>query len=520
MPIRHILEDLPIIELARATTQSNPVSSFCEMVGWRGKVTVQALFASALLLCATQLRLFFGTLEAAHGSENDLIMPASVDVKESLLSLLHTSIQSDVVELEHCSLTDLNYTHFTEWAEPILNQTWNKLLNSEKKEMIRDQATAIQDEWRLELLEMYASHSGWCDFSQYRPTVPSTAPRLTQAASTLQRVVETVPVPSNHARIVFCIVAYQDAAHLQRLVRAIHMPHHLILIHLEASTPRVYLTQVENIAEKFSNVVILEFGTVIYKTDAVSMINLRIMRWLVEDVGLAYDFHANMGGAAYPLYAASELAQHLYSTNHSVWLGELLHKGQQVHHPQSGVLYHKRLISTQHKVERKAGFIFGSKAPEWMDRVMQHKSSSGNQAVFSYLTVKRLLKNSHVMQVFATAKYACCCCVEERTWIAALNLIGLLEEAKNHTSTWQTWGGYNHCRGSMHNAVLSSNTSTCFRLEYPGTDLLYFLGNETLTHLERAKRQGFLFARKFRSDDDASMDFLKEVKTRLHGRAV
>lgn len=483
---------------------------------------MQALFASALLLCAIQLRLFFGTLEAAHGAEKDSSLPVStfqnarVDVKESLL---HTSIQSDIVELEHCSLSHLNYTHFTEWAEPILNQTWNKLLNSENKERVQDHAAAIQDEWKLELLEMYATHSGWCDFSQYRPNVPSTAPQLNQAVSTLQRVVETVPTPSNHARIVFCIVAHQDATHLERLVRAIHMPHHLILIHLEASTPRAYVTQVEDIAQNYSNVVILLFGAVIYKTDAVSMINLRIMRWLVEDVGLAYDYYATMGGAAYPLYATSELAQHLYRTNHSVWLGELLHKGQQVHHPQAGVLFHKRLISTQHKVERKAGFIFGSKAPEWMDRVMQHKSASGNQAVFSYSTVKRLLESSNVMQVFATAKYGCCCCLEERTWIAALDLIGLLEEAKNQTSTWQTWGGYNHCRGSMHNAVLSSNTSTCFRLEYPGEDL-YILGNETLHHLEQAKRQGFLFARKFRSDDEGSMRVLKEIKTRLHSRAV
>lgn len=494
------------------------------MVGWRGKETVQALFASALLLCAIQLRLSFGTLETAHGSENDLTLAvmtfqdASVDVKESLF---HASIQSDIVELEHCSLTDLNYTHFTEWAEPILNQTWNKLLDSDKKEIVQDQATAIQvqDEWKLELLEMYATHSGWCDFSQYRPIVPSTVTGLSQAASTLRRVVETVPTPSNHARIVFCIVAYQDAAHLERLVRAIHMPHHLVLIHLEASTPRDYVTQVETIALNYSNVVILQFGTVIYKTDAVSMINLRIMRWLVEDVGLQYDYHANMGGAVYPLYAPSELAQHVYRTNHSVWLGELLHKGQQVHHPQSGVLLHKRLISTQHKVERKTGFLFGSKAPGWMDRVMQHKSASGNQAVFSYATVKRLLENSQVMQLFAMAKYGCCCCIEERTWIAALDLIGLLQEAKNYTSAWQAWGGYDRCRGSMHNAVLSSNTSTCFRLEYPGADL-YILGNETLAHIEQAKRQGFLFARKFRSDDDASMEFLKGIKTRLHSRAV
>jgi hypothetical protein len=89
------------------------------MVAWRGKETVQALFASALLLCAIQLRFFFGTLRSAHGSENDLTMlvtafqNASVDVKESLF---HTSIQSDIVELDHCSLIDLNDTHF--WYAP------------------------------------------------------------------------------------------------------------------------------------------------------------------------------------------------------------------------------------------------------------------------------------------------------------------------------------------------------------------------------------------------------------------
>jgi hypothetical protein len=47
--------------------------------------------------------------------------------------------------------------------------------------------------------------------------------------------VQTIPTPEHQARIAFTIVAYKDAPHLQTLIEAIYLPHHLIVIHLEQS---------------------------------------------------------------------------------------------------------------------------------------------------------------------------------------------------------------------------------------------------------------------------------------------
>jgi hypothetical protein len=439
-------------------------------------------------------------------------------VRRGLVELLgnNHNLQSDIVELDHCSLATLDWDNFTSWARPILNKTLLKIQKSNQNDALENiTIPVIQQEWTLELLELHATHHGHCDFRRYKPTVPSYTPNLQQAASTLRRVTQTIVPPPYHARVAFAIVAYKDAKHLERLIQAIHMPHHLILIHLERSTSMRYFNQVLAIVKQYQNVVILQFGTVLYRTDSVSMINLRIMRWLVEDLQLEYDYHAVLGGAVYPLYEASELAQHIYKTNLSVWLGEMNHKGSRVKHPQAGVLFHKRLISS-HGISQKAGFLFGTPFPDWMDKVMQHKSISGNQAVYSQSVVRQLLANPRVMQLFGMAKYGCCCCIEERVWIAAMDLIGLVDAAKKQFGVWQVWGGHDNCRATMSNALLNTNPAKCFRLEDPNHEAMYISGNETLHHLQNAKRRGFLFARKFLSDDAPSMALLKTIETILH----
>jgi hypothetical protein len=387
--------------------------------------------------------------------------------------------------------------------------------------------TAIKDEWMMELLEMHATHADLCDFERYRPRMTETErarSSVREAGAKLQHVMQTIPTPEHHARIAFTIVAYKDAPHLQNLIEAIHLPHHLIIIHLEQeqrSDNDAFFKQTMSIASSYSNVVIVSFGTILYKTDSVSRVNLQLMNWLADDLQLEYDYHVTLGGAVYPLYGASELARHLYSSRGNVWLGEMTHKGMRVQHPQWSVLWKKRVLTTRHKVSSKVGFVFDNTIPEWMNKALQHKSVSGNQAVFSMSTVKRILETPRVQNIFALAKYGCCCCIEERTWIAAMDVLGLLEEAKERRSMHQVWGGDStRCRGTMQNAVLDTDETRCFRLENPDEEELYVWGNSTWDNLVKAKRNGVLFARKFHSEHEGSVNLLLDIRRRLHGNST
>ena len=421
---------------------------------------------------------------------------------------IQVPLQSDLVELSHCSLEGVDVANFSAWASPILNQTMHKV----KQQNV---SQSSQQEWNAELLEIYATQYGYCDFSRYQPSVPHDTPNLERSTHVVKEIASRHARPGTSARVVFCIIAYQDAKHLNKLIQAIHQPHHIILVHLERSTPTDYARQVEELASHYDNVVILQFGTVIYKTDAVSMINFRIMRW-IEQLKLDYDYFAAMGGAVYPLYNATSMSQYLFaqSKHKNVWLGEMTMKGAQVNHPQARVLMQRRLISTSEKIHQSIKFPFGQDAPDWIDKCMRYKTASGNQAVYSKSTIQKLLDNPQVAELFARAKYGCCSALEERTWIAALDLVGLLDEAKRNHGTWQAWGGYDSCRGSMHNALLSMNESICLRLEYPGSEM-YVSANMTLGLLKQAKKDGFLFARKFRSDDSSSMEVLASIEQEI-----
>ena len=208
-------------------------------------------------------------------------------------------------------------------------------------------------------------------------------------------------------------------------------------------------------------------------------------------------------------------------------------KGRRVHVSQSYLLWKKRLHTTSSKLSVRAGFLFNDTVPDWLDDVMKHKSNSGDQAMFSHSVVRRMLNNRHVLQLFAMAKYACCCCVEERTWIAAMDLIGHLQEAKARTNMYQLWGGErNRCVGSMNNAILDMNDTRCFRDESLSLDHvdgstttnnnnnnnIYIWGNSTWASLIRAKERGTLFARKFDSNHAGSVELLEKIKNEMHAK--
>lgn len=341
---------------------------------------------------------------------NDAPVAAESSLPENLQPYTRTLQQSDFVELEHCKLHAINWTEFQSWADSIVESSLSKRVIAEVNHTSVT-VSELKDEWTMELLELYAMHSGLCQFEDYQPRIRSTA-SIKEAGWKLQRVVKKVPLPPKQSRIVFSIVAYKDSAHLRRLIEAIHLPQHLIIIHLEQGADVSFIRQVEEISTDYSNVVNVQFGTIIYKTDSISRVTLILMHWVVNKLKLEFDYFASLGGAVYPLFGALELSQHLYASQGNVWLGEAMLKGSRVQQSQSHLLWKQRLIGTSTKIAVRTGKLFQDPVPDWMDQALQHKSNSGNQAMFSFSTIARMLESPKVLNIFALAKYSCCCCVE------------------------------------------------------------------------------------------------------------
>lgn len=447
-------------------------------------------------------------------------------------------LKSDVVELRHCDLSKIDYGNYTVWASTILNDAWPKFeakLKAKTSEVLDlNQNTwekSMVPEFALGLLEVYATHSGHCDFSKFPLQI---AYDLRSQASMLNAI---SPAPKKFLRLVIVIVAFKDSKHLSRIIRAVHMPHHYIIIHLERLTPSNYVKDVEKIASQYNNVVVVQFGTVTYRTDSVSFVNYQIMNWITNNLGLEYDYYLTLGGAVYPLFNAEDLLIHLERTKRDVWLGELTHGGNLLvdgNTDQHHYLMRKRLIYTsgkrkyQQRTKKYLNNGFIPNIPGYIQRNMTKKTNSGNQGVFSKKFVKELTNSPEVKELFATAKYGCCCCLEERTWIAAASIIGYQKQALARASIFQVWGGKETCGSSMNNAVLGVNASICFRNEdategsvyleknHVGGDAVYFKGNETISILRKAKNRGFMFARKFSSEDSNSMKLLDLIEEKFH----
>jgi hypothetical protein len=425
-------------------------------------------------------------------------------------------LDSDLIELRHCHLAFVDYANYTAWALPILDYAHLR------KFMV--------PEFSLGLLEIYATQMGLCDFAEY-PL------QITDNLSDAEQVLRTVPAHDSLPRLAIVIVAFKDAAHLKRLIKAVHLPHHFIIIHLERLTSKTYSTQVRMIASLYKNVAVVQFGTIAYRTDSVSMINYQIMNWLVNDLKLEYNYHFSLDGAVYPLYSANELAQHLQTTKRDVWLGEILHNGKVLVDDGGSYqwisLARKRFLFTKRKQElfiteqiNRNGFVVT--IPEFIKTNMTKRTNSGNQGVFSQKFVKELTNSPQVKELFALAKYGCCCCIEESSWIAAASILGYAKQAMEATSMFQVWGGETACAGGMRNAVLSLNASLCFKTEDASENRtvsivgnkkggpFYLYGHDMLKALKNAKKRGFMFARKFNSEDPSSMELLRIIQRELH----
>ena len=453
--------------------------------------------------------------------------------------------KSDVVELSHCRVQNMDMSNFTSWAFPIVNVTITRAREQSSKKYPPDVASSInweqvQDEFVLELLEIRAQELQLCDFDLYQPILPMDPVVQTEVSNRLAEVSTRFgdyqnEVAESVARIVFSIVAYQDILHLQKLVRAIHLPQHYIFIHTERQCTAEWEAAVTELASSYENVFVLKFGIIVYETDLVSMIQYQIMHWLTQVIELPFDYYVSLDGASFPLLSPTELVTHLVESRRQIWLGALFHRGVTVNTDQTAYLKNKRLLATHGessslKLTARVPRIYfaNQRLPDLIRRFMTKKTNSGNQAIYARSVVEDLATSSNVRELFALSKYGCCCCLEERTWITAMGLIGRQDEALQQAAIWQAWGGTSaDCKSSMKNAILTRNATVCYKVEDGTVDShdsplhfshgKYFLGNETWARLKNARERGILFARKFVSESEPSLDLEHDIETQLWG---
>ena len=433
---------------------------------------------------------------------------------------------SDLAYLDHCNFLSLNNDEFIQFDSIMTERpirTWRKLQWSDER--IRD----AHQEFTLELLEIYAQAHGMCNFQHYKPTVPYEA--TIDVSSILQQQQESIEYDSeNYARLVIVIIAYKDAEHLFQLVEAVHMPQHFIVIHLERRCDTEYERYVRIRAQAYDNVVLLKFGSILYKTDLVTTVNLRIMRYLM-DLELQFDYFVTLDGAAYPLYSARDLARALKRSNRHVFLGELKHFGRKVDNidwAYNNVLHRFTLTHTYGDGEKgyqplkpsrkEANLPIGD-----MRYFLKSKTNSGNTAVYSYETVKQLLTSTMAMKIHSFHKYGCCHYPEETEWYAMLNSIFRGPETLQVGSMYQVWEEKLNRRGrvaiSVSNAIQTSNPNQAYILADAyrrEVGNIKYNRTETMTYLQEAKQRGFLFTRKFDSSNDESVQLRKWIQRQLH----
>ena len=458
-------------------------------------------------------------------SVDHIVGPAFQYVKQ-ILSLEHNKEKqqeqvnqaSDVVDLYYCDFQNINWTAFMYWAEPALEealQSTSSLLN----------VSTIAKEWSLELLEIYGQHFEYCDFSKWHPNLPNTT-EIFSAGKQLQQVASTNTVPSEHARVLFCIIAYKDSKHLQRLIESIHMSHHLIVIQLDRYVDVEFSNEAKRIAGVYENVVVVQFGTIVYLTGTISRLNIQLMHWAHQTLELRYDYHIVIDGAAYPLLEKEEMAQYLYRSNHSVWLGHA------AGHTAGGIdlLSRKTLVTTTSANNNTIHFLSDSAFqnhtfvfPDWIQDAMEgQKTNSGNTAAYSYSVIRQMITDPRIMQLHCLGKYAGeeYRYVEEYTWASTMNLLGLANQAQHNIATSQFWQ-YDKDTWwvSISNAILT-NIGDQY---YFSGDLNLTDGNHAfngpialMTYLTKAKNErNALFARKFSSTVRQSVKLLNQIEEEI-----
>lgn len=459
------------------------------------------------------------------------------------------STASDVAYLDHCDLDKLDPRAFDvfqkllwELIQEKNHPHWSSGSIGDEQLHVRD----VQDEIKLQALEHFARGvQGACNFSLYHPSVPEFAPIVPGTMDKTKRLIQSLyETPKEQARLVFAISAYNDMAQLRRLLQAISLPQHLIVIHLERRTPATFIHEAQQLASHHPNLVVLQFGSVIYPSDTLSHVMLQIMRWVTHDLNFQYDYFIALGSTSYPLWNAIDMAHFLRADPPRVRLGRLAHSNPRrlcVNAMESlGLLYtrgdyydnHRRPLdiggdrATRLYQDARAVLSNQSSAtnenamplqrdfwPAAQFKCRKFKSVSGLTAAYNYDAIRSLLASADALDLLNRFKYAGGCCVEERSWAAAMAILGRGKEITLPGLVWQSWPvGVE----TMHNSwlqhpnktVVATNQSeiyVVYQTEHYHSDndkwFRHIRGMEVAKELREAKESGMLFARKFQSSD-------------------
>lgn len=481
-------------------------------------------------------------------------------LRQSTAELDQEWLDSDIAELHHCHSIftagtspsqSMNWTDFTEWARPLVFNKTMPQLKRQRPDMAQEDEDSLREEIIVELLEIYGTQHGYCKFHRYRPTFVHGG----DAFSSMTATHKIAPPPVGYARLAFVIaVRRHDPAMIKRLIRAIHLPYHYIVLHVDMQMDEHIQTDLLEMAQDYDNVVVVRFGTVHPGMDGMTNIHLKLMRWLTLELHLKFEYHITLDGASFPLHSAEQLAQQLHASTNSVWLGTLTEQGSLVRDCQQRQLNSKRLATTSIPEIATMGILFeGPNLPSWLrcednsDVYLNYKTVSGVNAVFSQSIIRQLLSSSRAMEIFGLSKYGCCR-LDSFNWMAAIqaldkkgimqNELSVYNEAKKQTATFQLFAGGTdgNCESSDDSgktAVLTMDKSRCYRIEHPSVvkavnnenytssefdwtiprDRRYVHGgSELVKYLQAAKTAGFLFASQFDSNSPHSVALLDEIE--------
>jgi len=113
-------------------------------------------------------------------------------------------------------------------------------------------------------------------------------------------------------------------------------------------------------------------------------------------------------------------------------------------------------------------------------------------------------------------------------------MIGHGSEAVEAASIFQVWGETPVCgKNTMKNSLLLATADVCYQSEDRTSgnlfernklnnnnnnknDVAFFRGDQLVEELRLAKERGFLFARKFQSGDQGSLELIEIIKKTIH----
>ena len=130
----------------------------------------------------------------------------------------------------------------------------------------------------------------------------------------------TTPVSEEEAQypLAYVIVTHKDAAQVERLLRAIYQPQHIICIHPDAKSPQEFHIAIKGLARCFENVFIpSKVETVTYAGISRLMADINCMRDLTGPRGVSHQWKylMNLCGQDFPLKTNLEIIRQLKAYN-------------------------------------------------------------------------------------------------------------------------------------------------------------------------------------------------------------